>query len=104
MAGGVEMNKLTGEALLGHVDRRLYDVKGFVDYRKLKERLHIKVKTLAAAIHRTPRALEKNPRSENMQKGLRKIVHIISLLKEMLDMINFFNEEVDQLAEKYKKR
>jgi hypothetical protein len=31
------------------------------------------------------RAIEKNPNSKKIQKGLRKIVYIIALLKEMLE-------------------
>jgi len=79
-----EMNKLAEKKLLRHVDREMYDTKGFVDYHELQKHLHVKVKTLAGAINKTPRALEKNPNSESTQKELRKIVYILSLLKEML--------------------
>ena len=78
------MNKLAEKKLLHHVDRELYDTKGFVDYHELQKHLHVKVKTLADAINKTPRALEKNPNSESIQKEFRKIVYILSLLKEML--------------------
>jgi len=72
-----------GNELLSHVDRRVYDTEGFVDYQKLRKKLHISLKTLAAAVGRTPRAIEKNPRSEEVQKVLRKIAYAIVLLKEM---------------------
>lgn len=78
------MNKLAEKKLLRYVDRELYSPKGFVDYHELQKHLHVKVKTLANAINKTPRALEKNPNSESTQKELRKIVYILSLLKEML--------------------
>ncbi|MBU4257576.1 MbcA/ParS/Xre antitoxin family protein [Patescibacteria group bacterium] len=79
------MSVLTEKGLLQHVDRKLYNAKGIVDYHTLQRHFNVKVKTIASAIGRTPRALEKNPRSENIQKGLRKIVYVISLLKEMLE-------------------
>lgn len=79
-----EMSTLAEEKLLGHVDRGLYDAGGFVDYHKIQKHLNIKVQNLAHAVGRTPRALEKNPQSEKIQQGLRKIVYIVSLLKEML--------------------
>jgi uncharacterized protein (DUF2384 family) len=80
-----EMNTASKEILLKYVDRNLYDMEGFVDYQKLKERLGIKMVSLAQAIGKTQRALEKNPRSENIQNKLRKIVYILILLQEMLN-------------------
>lgn len=79
-----EMSNASREMLLKYVDRNLYDMEGFVDYQKLKERLGIKMVSLAQAIGKTQRALEKNPRSENIQNKLRKIVYILILLQEML--------------------
>lgn len=70
--------------LFKYINRSLYDMKGFVDYNKLREHLGIKVKTLAHAIGKTPRALEKNPQSEKIQNEFRKLVYILVLLKEML--------------------
>ena len=71
--------------LLKHIDRKMYDSVGYVDYNKLKSTLNIRIKTLAAAVGKTTRAVEKNPHSESIQKVLRKIVFIFSLLKEMLE-------------------
>jgi hypothetical protein len=79
-----EMSEASREILLKYVDRNLYDMEGFVDYQKLKERLGVKMVSLAQAIGKTQRALEKNPRSENIQYKLRKIVYILILLQEML--------------------
>jgi hypothetical protein len=79
-----EMSNASKEILLKYVDRNLYDMEGFVDYQKLKERLGIKMVSLARAIGKTQRALEKNPHSENIQNKLRKIVYILILLQEML--------------------
>lgn len=76
---------LRKKELFGHINRKLYNQEGFVDYHNLKKQLNIKVKSLAVAIGKTPRALEKNPKSENIQKELRKIVYVISLLKGMLE-------------------
>ena len=70
--------------LMAHVNQQVYDVEGFVDYQVLKKQLHIKVKSLADAIGKTPRSIERNPNTEGIQKGLRKIVYIIALLKEMI--------------------
>lgn len=78
------MSVVAKEELLKHVDRDLYDMKGFVDYQRLKDRLGIKSIRLAQAIGKTQRALQKNPYSENIQNKLRKIVYILVLLKEML--------------------
>jgi uncharacterized protein (DUF2384 family) len=79
------MNVAVKEKLLKYVDRNLYDVEGFVDYRRLKERLGIKMIKLARATGKTQRAIQKNPYSENIQEELRKIVYILVLLQEMLD-------------------
>lgn len=80
-----ETNTLIEKKLFSHIERDSYDTKGFVDYHKLQKNLHIKVKTLASAIGKTTRAIEKNPHSENIQEGLRKIVYIIALLRKMLE-------------------
>ena len=80
-----KMSVLTEKKLLHHVNRKLYNAEGIVDYHTLQKHFNVKVKTIASAIGMTPRALEKNPRSENIQKGLRKIVYVVSLLKEMLE-------------------
>lgn len=78
-------NTLVEKKLFSHIERNSYDTKGFVDYHRLQKNLHIKVQTLASAVGKTTRAIEKNPCSENIQEGLRKIVYIISLLREMLE-------------------
>lgn len=78
-------NVLLEKELFSHIERDLYDNNGFVDYHKLQKNLHVRVKSLATALGKTTRAIEKNPKSENIQRGLRKIVYIIALLKEMLD-------------------
>jgi hypothetical protein len=85
-----EMSSVVKEELLKYVDRDLYDIKGFVDYQKLTDRLGIKAVNLARAAGKTQRALQKNPYSGKIQDKLRKIVYILVLLKEMLDT----NEEI----------
>ena len=80
-----ESNISLEKELLGHVDLKLYDCYGFVDYHNVQKNLHVKVKSLASALGKTPRAIQKNPNSETIQNGLRKIVYIIALLKEMLE-------------------
>ena len=70
--------------LMNHVNQKVYDVEGFVDYQELRKQLHVRVKNLADAIGKTTRSIERNPHTEGIQKGLRKIVYIITLLKEML--------------------
>ena len=59
--------------LFKHIERSMYDTKGFVDYKRLKSILRIQAKTLAEAVGETTRSIEKNPRSESIQKNLRKI-------------------------------
>lgn len=71
--------------LFRHVDLRLYGEKGLVDYHQLQKHLNVRIKTLARVVGKTPRTLEKNPGSETIQKELRKVVSVISLLKEMLE-------------------
>ncbi|MCK4765708.1 MAG: DUF2384 domain-containing protein [Candidatus Aminicenantes bacterium] len=78
------MSTATKETLFKYVDRDLYDMQGFVDYRKLRNRLGIKAVKLAQAAGKTQRSMQKNPYSENIQDKLRKIVYILVLLKEML--------------------
>ncbi len=75
---------MTNRKLMDHVERDFFDVEGFVDYQELRKQLHVKVKNLADAIGKTPRSIERSPQTEGIQKGLRKIVYIITLLKEML--------------------
>ena len=70
--------------LMSHINQEVYNVEGFVDYQELRKQLHVKVKNLADAIGKTSRSIERSPHTEGIQKGLRKIVYIISLLKEML--------------------
>ncbi len=79
------MNVAVKEKLLKYVDRNLYDMEGFVDYQRLRERLGIRMAKLAQATGRTQRALQKNPYSENIQDQLKKIVYILVLLQEMLE-------------------
>ena len=69
-----KMGSVVKEELLKYVDRNLYDIKGFVDYQKLTNRLGIKAVKLARAAGKTQRALQKNPYSEKIQDKLRKIV------------------------------
>jgi hypothetical protein len=71
--------------LFRYVDQELYDMSGFIDYKKLINRLGIKAVKLAQAAGKSHRALQKNPYSENIQEKLRKIVYILVLLNEMLD-------------------
>ncbi len=78
------MNPVIEKRLLRHVDREMYDPKGFVDYRNLKRGLEIRVRDLAQAIGVTTRSLEKNPKSERIQSTLRKIVYVYRILEEML--------------------
>jgi hypothetical protein len=75
---------ITNKKLMGHVEQNFYSVEGFVDYQELRKQLHVKVKNLADAIGKTSRSIERSPQTEGIQKGLRKIVYIITLLKEML--------------------
>lgn len=79
------MNVAVKEKLFKYVDRDLYDVEGFVDYQRLKERLGVKLIKLAHATGKTQRALQKNPYSEGIQEQLRKIVYILVLLQEMIE-------------------
>ena len=44
-----KMSSVVKEELLKYVDRNLYDIKGFVDYQKLTNRLGIKAVKLARA-------------------------------------------------------
>jgi len=83
--GGKKVSILIEKKLFQHVDRRLYDSKGFVDYHQLQKHLNVRIKALARVVGKTPRWLEKNPGSETIQKELRKVVSVISLLKEMLE-------------------
>lgn len=77
------MDIVLKEKLFNHVEQRFYDNKGYVDYTKLRTYLGLKVKNIAYIVGRTPRALEKNPQSEKVQKELRKMLYILELLKNM---------------------
>ncbi len=77
------MNPVLEERLFRHVDFELYDKKGFIDYKSLRETLDVKVKDLAYASGITPRSLEKNPHSKKIQYALRKIAYIYNMLEEM---------------------
>jgi hypothetical protein len=71
--------------LTRHVQSSLYDTQGFVNYHNVQKYLNIKAKNIAHALGKTPRALEINPQSDGIQKGLKKVVYIFQLLKEMLE-------------------
>jgi len=71
------------EKLFSHTEQKFYDNEGYVNYAELKAYLGLKVKNIAYIVGRTARSLEKNPRSEKVQKILRKIVYIHALLKDM---------------------
>lgn len=77
------MYSILKEKLFSHVEQKFYDNKGYVDYTKLRTYLGLKVKNIAYIVGRTPRALEKNPQSEKVQKELRKVLYILELLKDM---------------------
>ena len=77
------MGSILKEKLFSHTEQRFYDSEGYVNYTELKAYLGLKVKNIAYIVGRTTRALEKNPKSEKVQKVLRKIVYIHGLLKNM---------------------
>jgi hypothetical protein len=77
--------KSTQPLLTRHIQSSLYDIQGFVNYHNVQKYLNIRVKSIALALGKTPRALEINPQSEGIQKGLKKFVYIFQLLKEMLE-------------------
>ena len=77
------MSSIVKEKLFGHTEQKFYDSKGYVNYSELKSYLGLKVTNIAYIVGRTTRSLEKNPRSEKVQKVLRKIVYIHGLLKNM---------------------
>lgn len=71
--------------LTRHVQTSLYDINGFINYHNVQKYLNIRVKNIAHALGKTPRALEINPQSEGIQKGLKRVVYIFQLLKGMLE-------------------
>ena len=77
------MGSILKEKLFSHIEQKFYDSEGYVDWIKLRKYLGLKVKNIAYIVGRTPRALEKNPRSEKVQKELRKLLYILELLKDM---------------------
>jgi len=78
------MNPVIEKRLFRHINHDIYDKRGYIDCRHLRENLGIKIKDLAMAVGVTPRTLEKNPRSEKAQTSLRKIAYIYSILEEMI--------------------
>ena len=77
------MSSVVEEKLFSHTEHKFYDSEGYVDCTKLRTYLGLKVKNIAHIVGRTTRVLEKNPRSEKVQKELRKIVYMHVLLKDM---------------------
>jgi len=78
------MRTAAREKLFESVDRYYYDLHGFVDPHKLQKRFGIKSIKIARALEITQPALQKSPHSDNIQLRLRKIVYILTLLREML--------------------
>jgi hypothetical protein len=71
--------------LTRHIKSVLYDPQGFINYHNVQKYLNIRARKIAQALGKTPRALEINPQSEGIQKGLKKLVYIFQMLKEMLE-------------------
>ncbi len=79
------MSSVVEEKLFSHIEQKFYDSEGYVDCTKLRTYLGLKVKNIACIVSRTPRSLEKNPRSEKVQKELRKLLYVLELLKDMTE-------------------
>ncbi|MCJ7472583.1 MAG: hypothetical protein MUP02_07240 [Actinobacteria bacterium] len=77
------MGRLIKEKLFSHTENKFYDSEGYVNPAKLRAYLGLKAKNIAHIVGRTPRSLEKNPKSNKVQLELRKIVYIHALLKSM---------------------
>jgi len=77
------MSGVVNEKLFGHIEDEFYDSEGYMDYKKLRMYLGLKVKDIAHIVGRSTRTLEKNPRSEKVQKELRKLGYTLELLKDM---------------------
>jgi hypothetical protein len=77
------MSNILNERLLGHIEERFYDSEGYMDHKKLRNYLGLRSRDMANIVGRSTRTLEKNPRSENVQKELRKIGYLLELLTEM---------------------
>jgi hypothetical protein len=77
------MSNILNERLLGHIEERFYDSEGYMDHKKLRTYLGLRSKDIASIVGRSTRTLEKNPRSEKVQKELRKIGYLLELLREM---------------------
>jgi len=77
------MGNILNERLLGHIEERFYDSEGYMDHKKLRNYLGLRSRDMANIVGRSTRTLEKNPRSENVQKELRKIGYLLELLTEM---------------------
>jgi len=58
--------------------------RNFVDYNKLRKSLEVRVEDIASAIGVTYHSLEKNPGSEKIQTGLRKIAYTYRVLSGMV--------------------
>ncbi len=72
------------EKLVEYMAPEFQDVDGDINYRKLAHGLTIRIKDLSVAVHKTTRSLEKNYKSRNIQRDLRKISYIWILLRDML--------------------
>ena len=77
------MGNILNERLLGHIEERFYDSEGYMDQKKLRNYLGLRSRDMANIVGKSTRTLEKNPRSENVQKELRKIGYLLELLTEM---------------------
>ena len=77
------MSSILNERLLGHIEERFYDSEGYMDHKKLKAYLGLKSKDMAYIVGRSTRTLEKNPKSEKVQKELRKVGYLLELLRGM---------------------
>ena len=72
------------EALTGYLEPELMEEDGSIDYKKLAQVFTLKIIDISKAIQKTPRALEKNHRTKDIQHNLRKIFYIWVLLRDML--------------------
>jgi len=78
------VDKVIEKKLINNINLKMYTEGGIVNCDVLRESLKISTKLLAQSVGRTPRTLQKNPESEAVQLGLRKIAYLYKLLEEML--------------------
>lgn len=69
--------------ILNHTDPGFYNDSGHVDAIRVREYLHVKTEDIASIAGKSDRRIRQDPDAASLQPALKKVVYIISGLKQL---------------------